>query len=111
MILGESELLRQMGERIFQKRKAMKLTQEQLAEQVGVSIQMISNLECGKKAIRPENLIKICHALGISADYVLTGSKANTEIDEIINKLSSLTPEELQMVSTMIDYMRSRNDK
>lgn len=109
--MGENTLLRQMGERIFQKRKAMKLTQEQLAEQVGVSTQMISNLECGKKAIRPENLIKICHALGISADYVLTGNKTNTAIDEIVNKISTLSPEELQMVSTMIDYMQNKKDK
>ncbi len=109
--MSENTLLREMGERIFQKRRAMKLTQEQLAEQIGVSTQMISNLECGKKAIRPENLIKICQALSISADYVLTGSKTDSALDQIIHKISALTPEELQMVSTMIDYMQNKKDK
>ena len=109
--MGEITLLEQMGKRIFLKRKSMKLTQEQLAEQVGVSTQMISNLECGKKAIRPENLVKICSILGMSADYVLTGSKLDSATDEIISKLSCLSNEELQMVNNMIDYMCDKKGK
>ena len=38
-----------IGKRISERRKGMGLTQEQLAEQMDVSIQMISNLERGGK--------------------------------------------------------------
>lgn len=108
--MGDNLLLKQMGERIYNKRKAMKMTQEELAEKIGVSTQMISNLECGKKAIRPENLIKICQALEISADYVLTGEISHGDIDVTAKKISQLTKEELKIINTMIDYMNGKRD-
>ena len=69
---------------------------------------MISNLELGKKAIRPENLAKVCEVLELSADFVLTGTNTKTAVDLVAEKMVQLTPEELQMVSDMIDYMNSR---
>lgn len=106
--MSDIKLLEQIGKRIYYKRKALKLTQEQLAEKVGVSTQMISNLECGKKAIRPENLVKVCEALGVSADYILTGNNAIGDVDEIVGKLSLLSGEELKMVKNIIDYMSGK---
>ena len=84
------------------------MTQEELAERLGVSPQMISNLELGKKAIRPENLAKVCDVLGLSADFVLIGSNTKTAVDAVSEKLTQLTAEELQMVSNMIDYMNNK---
>lgn len=81
------------------------MTQEELAEKLGVSTQMISNLELGKKAIRPENLARVCSALELSADFILTGTNTKTAADIVAEKLIQLTAEELQMVSEMIDYM------
>lgn len=45
-----------MGMRISGRRKELNLTQEKLAERMGVSLQTISCIELGKKAIRPETL-------------------------------------------------------
>lgn len=42
-------LLKEMGIRIAKRRKEHHLTQEQIAERMNVSLQMISNLELGKK--------------------------------------------------------------
>ena len=84
------------------------MTQEELAEKLGVSTQMISNLELGKKAIRPENLAKVCEVLELSADFVLTGNKTKSDIDTVATKLLQLTKEELQIVSDMIDYMNTK---
>lgn len=106
--MGENNFLKDMGQRIMVRRKALRMTQEELAEKLGVSAQMISNLELGKKAIRPENLAKVCDVLGLSADFVLTGSNTKTAVDAVAEKLSQLTTEELQMVSDMIDYMNNK---
>ena len=84
------------------------MTQEELAEKLGVSTQMISNLELGKKAIRPENLAKVCSVLELSADFILTGTNTKTAVDAVAEKLIQLTAEELQMVNEMIDYMNSK---
>lgn len=72
--MGDEKLLREIGARIDLRRKELDLTQEQLAELMDVSIQMISNLELGKKAIRPENLVKLCAVLDVSADHILLSS-------------------------------------
>ena len=49
--MADTILLKEIGNRIYERRKYLKLTQEQVAEKMGVSVQMISNLELGKKAI------------------------------------------------------------
>lgn len=108
-MVTDETLLREMGLRISKRRKELKYTQEQVAEQMNVSIQMISNLELGKKAIRPENLVKLCHVLNISADYILTGQKSPADVQSIANKLSVLSDDDLQMVESMIDYFLCKN--
>ena len=84
-------LLKQIGARISARRRELNITQEQLAEKMDVSIQMISNLEGGKKASRPENLIKLCLALDVSADYILRGMRADYENVEFIKNYDKLT--------------------
>lgn len=106
--MGDTDFLKEMGQRIMVRRKSLRMTQEELADKLGVSAQMISNLELGKKAIRPENLARVCDVLGLSADFVLTGTNTKTAVDAVAEKLIQLTAEELQMVSDMIDYMRKR---
>ena len=103
--MGDNEFLKEMGQRIMVRRKSLRMTQEELAEKLGVSTQMISNLELGKKAIRPENLAKVCTVLELSADFILTGTNTKTAVDSVAEKLIQLTAEELQMVNEMIDYM------
>ena len=106
--MGDNEFLKEMGQRIMVRRKSLRMTQEDLAEKLGVSTQMISNLELGKKAIRPENLAKVCSVLELSADFILTGTNTKTAVDAVAEKLIQLTAEELQMVNEMIDYMNSK---
>ena len=106
--MGDTEFLKEMGKRIMVRRKSLRMTQEELSEELGVSTQMISNLELGKKAIRPENLAKVCSVLNMSADFILTGANTQSPVDEVAEKLIQLTAEELQMVSDMIDYMNKK---
>ena len=106
--MGDSEFLRAMGQRIMVRRKALRMTQEELSEKIGVSTQMISNLELGKKAIRPENLAKVCEVLEISASFILTGNNTKTQVDTVAEKLLNLSASELQIVNDMIDYMSNK---
>lgn len=106
--MGDTEFLKEMGQRILVRRKSLRMTQEELAEKLGVSTQMISNLELGKKAIRPDNLARVCDALSLSADFVLTGNNTNTAVDTVAKKLIQLTAEELKLVNDMVDYMNGK---
>ena len=67
-----NELLKDMGQRILDRRKQLNMTQETLANLTHLTSQTISYAETGQKAMRPETMLKICDALGISADYLPT---------------------------------------
>ena len=98
----------QIGSRIAQRRKELNYTQEKLAEQMNVSIQMISNLERGNKAIRIDNLMRISELLGISTDYILTGIHTTLDYSALSNKLTLLSRDDYDMINMMIDYCLTR---
>ncbi len=86
----DNYILEEIGKRISERRKMMRLTQEQLAEQMDVSIQMISNLERGVKAIRIDNLIRLSQTLNISTDYILTGKQTTDDLVTLADQISQL---------------------
>ena len=59
--------LQEIGNRIMNRRKKLGLTQEALAEKGEVTTQFVSYAEAGKRAMRPENLMKISDALAQQA--------------------------------------------
>ena len=95
--------LQEIGLRIMQRRKKLGLTQEALAERCDVTTQFVSYAEAGKRAMRPENLLKIAAALGVSADYLLTGEVIDKDLRFISDKLRRLTPDQLRLVENLID--------
>ncbi|MBP1736770.1 MAG: transcriptional regulator, family [Oscillospiraceae bacterium] len=96
-------ILSQIGKRILNRRKQLRITQEELAEKAGVTPQTVSSAELGKKALRPENIIKICAALEISTDYLLLGMVVDGDISVLGQKLSRLTPEQYRHLDDIID--------
>lgn len=75
-----NKFLVEMGERLATQRKSLKLTQENLAELSGVSVKTISSAEKGKKALRPENIVRICHSLELDISYLMTGNALHSDI-------------------------------
>lgn len=100
--VGSETFLLDMGARIAQRRKELHLTQEQIAEKMGVSLQTISCIELGKKAVRPENLANLCRHLNVTSDYILYGKRNVQQMSSTILKLSELPPEEYQTIEKLI---------
>lgn len=96
-------LLKDMGKRISERRKDMKLSQEELAELAEVSPQLLSTAERGTKALRPENLLKISTALGVSVDYLLTGEIIGKDLSIISNKLKNASSTQVRSIEKIID--------
>lgn len=82
----------ELSEKILQCRKALGLSQEQLAEQIGVSRQSISKWETGQSAPELDKLVILSRVFGISTDELLGNSQAN---------------EGLPPASTPNDYMQA----
>ena len=102
--MSDSELcLQEIGKRIMDRRKKLGLTQEALAEKGDVTTQFVSYAESGKRAMRPENLLKISSALEVSADYLLTGEIIDKDLLILSDKLRKLTPSQVRTVEAIID--------
>ena len=54
------------GKKIKEKRLEKELTQEELAEKIGISPKSLSQIELGNNFVSAENLEAICQALSIS---------------------------------------------
>ena len=75
-------------EKIINLRKQKGLSQEELAEQLGVSRQAVSRWELGQTQPDIYNLVQLCELFGVSADYLVkdgatksnsTGAEASPE--------------------------------
>ena len=99
------QLLTDMGLRISKLRKQMGLTQEELAERAGMISQTISTAELGKKALRPENIVKLSRALNVSTDYLLTGCRNSMDYTVINEKLETVSPEKYDKIMRIIDIV------
>ena len=65
------------------------MTQEELAEKVGVSVSFCANIERGKKGVSMFALRDFADALGITVNQLLYDRKANQQIDNIMVLLQS----------------------
>ncbi len=95
--------LNEVGQRIMERRKKMGMTQEELAERSGLTTQFVSYAESGKRASRPENLMRIAAVLGVSTDYLLTGDIIDKDKLLLSDKLDKLDAEEVRIVESIID--------
>lgn len=101
--MSDADLI-SIGRRIRDRRKHQGYTQEQLAEMMDVSVQMISNLERGNKAIRIDNLINLSRILDVSTDYILMGKTTTDDIDALSLCISRLQPKDRNMIELLIKY-------
>lgn len=90
-----------IGSRIKQARLAKKLTQEDLAEQVDVSVAFLSRIERGSSHINLKRLNQLCGLLDVSEGYILNGTSSNST--QYLNKefselLKNCSPEKQKMI-------------
>ena len=63
-----------MGKRVRKQRQLIGLTQQELAERIGVSTSFVGHVERGTRKASLETVINIANALGVSADTLLQDS-------------------------------------
>lgn len=63
----------QIGKNIAALRKSQKMTQEELAEELNISIKHCSSVERGKSCLSLEKLISVCDIFDVSLDYLVGG--------------------------------------
>jgi len=68
-----------LGERLYELRKGRGLSQEELAERLGISRQAISKWECGESLPDTDNLIAISRLYGVSLDELVGNAPEKAE--------------------------------
>lgn len=93
----------EFGDRLRQLRKDRNLTQQQLAELIGVKNSVISFYEVGERIPSPEVLRKLALALHVTSDYLLGIERAAT-LDA-----SGLDEQDCLAVQMIIGRLREKN--
>jgi transcriptional regulator with XRE-family HTH domain len=97
----------QVASRIRTKRKALSLTQEQLARELGVTHQHVSRIEGGHAVPSLELLVRLSRRLGVSTDYLLTGHEtAAADITGAIRGDQRLSPSAKRHLIGIIDELQ-----
>ena len=95
-----------IGDRIREARERKHLSQMKLAMLANLSLITVSNMESGKYLPNLKNLIKVSRVLGVSIDYLVSGSDSKGNeiyIEEIRTKISKMDENGLKHISKYID--------
>ena len=95
-----------MGDRIKEARKNKRLTQEQLAERLDISVEFVGQIERGIKLPSMQVFIRLIEALNVSADYLLRDSVSTGQLfgdNEIGRKIEKLNPKQKIALEALID--------
>lgn len=92
-----------LGKRLRRRRRLLGLTQQQLAEAVGIRFQQIQKYECGANRISASRLFELSEALHVPVQYFYDG--LGSDADEMRGD-SELSPDVLSQKETM-DLIRA----
>ena len=101
-------MVESVGKNIQFYRKQRGLTQEQLAEAVGVSLSSIKQIERGKSYPLMENFINICKTLGVPADFIIADLDKKFRISaafQMMERLATLEDSSLESVTDAIEMI------
>jgi len=103
----------EMGKRISRRRKQQKIKQNAFAEELGISNNHLSSIECGKSTPSLDLFLKICTQLAVTPDYLLLGSgRSNNVPKEITDSLNMCTHEDLETIYQIVQiFVRKNSEK
>ena len=93
---------RDMGHRIKYQRKLLKFTQEEMAEQLGISVKHFSEVERGLTGLSIENLVKLSRILGMSLDYMIKGEGENEKWESSVEFLEQVPEDKIKLIKELI---------
>lgn len=88
------------GERIKRLRKLKGLTQMQLSEEIGVSMEALRKLENGRNGTKIDNLLLFAEYFQVTLDYLVAGRQQENVLTEI---LAGCTEAEKNFIYKMVE--------
>lgn len=98
-----------IGNRLLAIRKRMGMTQAEVAERAGLSDRTYADIERGTVNMRIDTVLRICKALHITPDRILTEENVSVSANQemLIGKLNACNPKDretaLRLLSVFLD--------
>ncbi len=102
-----------LGTRIAQRRVELRLSQKELANQAGISVTYLSELERNKRFPSARICVDIANTLHVPMDYLLQDISKGGRIyrlSEYSKKIRRLNPSDQNLILTVMAAMISRLD-
>lgn len=101
--------MRAIGNKLLIMRKKSGMTQAEVAEKAGLSDRTYADIERGSVNMRTETVLRICEALHITPDEILTEeSSLQHKQEELFARLSLCTPKEKSTALELLEiYLKS----
>ena len=97
-----------LGQRIIKRRKMLEITQQELAQALGVTPQHISFIEQAKGSPSLALLPRLAEELGVTVDYLLTGKESPiTDIIPAIKADKTLKLKAKRLLIGLVEEFRS----
>jgi transcriptional regulator with XRE-family HTH domain len=111
-----ADLRKRFGELLAANRRRRGMTQEDLAEAAGLSVDMISKIEVGATGARFPSIERLAQAVQVDPAELFTsdlpkGSMNRGAFGEISSKLSSLPESDLVWISALLDVALRRGQE
>lgn len=90
------------GDKLKALRTSQKLTQQQLADRIGVAKSVVSYYESGDRYPSYDVLVKIAHVFHTSTDYLLDVKK------EKVIDVTGLSDEDIAVVRTVAEALKNK---
>ena len=110
-----ADILEKLGARIQEERKKARLTQEQLAERVDLSVNYIGYIERGKQAPYLKTLERIAEAIGVEVYELFLFKKEernisdeDSAIKDLLLTLHNRPPKEIRFIASILKQIFER---
>jgi len=93
-----------MYARIRKAREDLGYTREKFAELLDVSVSYLAEVERDRSSISVKMLTKMCHVLGVSADYLLFGKERPGDA-ALLQKINRVDPRYLPLLDGLLNEL------
>ena len=94
-----------LGQRVKERRKYSKLTREQLAEQLNVSVRFLADVEKGIVGVSLSTLRNLCNTLNCSADHLIGLDEKPNQNEHVvaIQKIKRFSSSHINSLEKILD--------
>ena len=103
--------MKEIYERIKELRNQLNLTQEYVANYLGVNRATVTQMENGKRKVSADELSKLCLLFGVSADALLHGEEISKPATVFARSFERLNERDQAEIMNLIRFKEQLNEQ